>query len=205
MNDVISVINLLIATSALTLAVLNTLWMRRRPKLQIVYRDQTPFKKHLTVNRGTDTVSTETFIRIRVSNGNRALAKSCSGKLVHLYTNKQRVEAFDPVKLHWAPNRPDDDSPIDLAYGEFEYLDIVRTQSDKKKIKIYTNTHKRGTLRELSPGVYIFQVVVYCANESSTSCWFRVDTSVELAGSDEPWVSMEKLTSREAANLVVRM
>lgn len=188
-----TVINAIIAGIALILSIINTWWLRQRPRLTIAYRDEVPFKKFLRIIEDPEPQRTETFVRVRVRNEKPILAKACTGKIVQWYTDAERVESFDPIRLHWVSNRYDDYSPIDLAYREFEYLDILTTITSDKRIRIYTNTHERGTPYTFEPGDHVFQVAVYSANESSVSAWFRVTCDTKKIHSSEPWISMAEL------------
>ena len=190
-----------IAAVALVLSIINTWWMRRRPRLTISYRDETPFKKFLRVILDSEPHPTESFARVRVKNEKPMLAKTCVGKIVHWYTEGEPVESFDPIRLHWVSNRINDYSPIDLAYGEFEYLDLLQTVTRDRQIRIYTNTHERGAPYTFNLGNHVFQLAVYSANESSTSAWFRVISNEGNIESAKPWISVAKLSKGELRKL----
>ena len=97
------------------------------------------------------------------------------GRIVKELKNSEEVKEFDPIKLHWFSNVPNDYSDINLSYQEFDYLDLIVTDTKKYKIKINTTTHMRGILTEFDlKAEHRFKVVVYCENEVSKSKCFKI-------------------------------
>ena len=135
----------------------------------------------------------EIFIRVKVNNSRKKIAKKCFGKITDWYTNGKKVDEFDPIKLHWVSNDLSDYSPIDLAKDEYEYLDIIKTNREQAKLLIYTNTHPRGTPLSFSDkDEHLFRLSIYCENETSTSKWFVLSYTGDRNTGDLTWISMKQ-------------
>jgi len=69
------------------------------------------------------------WIRLRVVNSGKSVAKNCEGKMVRIIdasTNQERKD-FDPIVLRWVGSTID--KPIDINRNEDEYLDIIQTNA----------------------------------------------------------------------------
>ncbi|MDZ7725578.1 MAG: hypothetical protein U5R06_22830 [candidate division KSB1 bacterium] len=187
-------LNTLFSGLALVLSIISLYLHRRKPKLHIIYEDKFPFKKLLMVKNGSRPFPPEVFIRVKVLNSQRKIAKNCFGKITEWYTNGKNVNKFDPIKLHWVSNNIDDYSPIDLSKDEFEYLDILLTKKDQSKIQVYSNTHPRGTpLIFDDKDDHIFKLSIYCENETFVSKWFKVNFQEKDPDEECTWISMQNL------------
>lgn len=167
-------VNLAISLIALLLSAFNAYWnFIRKPKLKIVYKDEEPYRKYLSSE--TD-FSPEWYIRFKVINVRKAVAKRCVGKIVEWYTGDRRVESFDPIKLHWVSNGLEDYSGIDLSYQEFDYLDLVVTQRKENRFRIYSNTHLRGIPLYFNMNEkHTLKVAVYSEKEAFQFSWFTIE------------------------------
>jgi len=147
----------------------------RKPKLHILYEDIEPFRKFLIDEENKQKHQAEWYIRIQIKNTRRVIAKKCFGKILEWYTNGKNLFLFDPIKLHWVCNDPNDFSPIDLSYQEFDYIDIFYTDKRSKKLIIYTNSKPRGLpIDRLSyKDEHVFKIAIYCENEVSKFKYFR--------------------------------
>jgi hypothetical protein len=69
------------------------------------------------------------WIRLRVVNSGRSVAKNCEGKMVRIVdaSTKQARADFDPIVLRWVGSTID--RPIDINRNEVEYLDIIQTSA----------------------------------------------------------------------------
>lgn len=70
------------------------------------------------------------WIRLKVTNSGKSVAKKCEGKLtkiINLPAGTERQD-FDPIVLHWVGASTDE--PIDINMGEYEYLDLIHTVDD---------------------------------------------------------------------------
>ncbi|OLT58064.1 hypothetical protein BJP37_02410 [Moorena bouillonii PNG] len=157
---------------ALFLSLLSLQWSRRRPKLEVTYEDKSPFKKHAQI---IETWESSVFVRVRVRNRGSNIAKGCTGKVVSWCAGKEETDDFDPVRVHWVSNPPDDDGPISLAVGEFEYLDVFRVNIGGGRLDLYTNSHPRATSMSFAwPQAFVLKVVVYCEDSPASSIRLRV-------------------------------
>ena len=174
MNN-LTFINLALSITALLLSALNVYWnFFRRPKLQVVYIDKAPYRKYLTSDVHPD--SPEWYIRLKVINKQRVIAKNCVGRIVEWYTNDKQVESFDPIKLHWVSNSYDNYSGIDLSYQEFDYLDIIVTRKKEGMFKIYTNIQLRGIPVKFNINErHMFKVSIYSEKEAYKFSWFLIE------------------------------
>jgi hypothetical protein len=69
------------------------------------------------------------WIRLRVVNSGKSVAKNCEGKMVRIIdaSTKQERKDFDPIVLRWVGSTID--KPIDINRNEDEYLDIIQTNA----------------------------------------------------------------------------
>jgi hypothetical protein len=112
-----------------------------RPKFDIEIGNEEPFCRQSRLRRGVNPDGTPIlgpwsyWIRIRVRNRGRSVARDCEGKLTQItQTSDMRDRPdFDPVILHWVgkPHSPEFvGKPIDINRDESEYLDVVFTIAD---------------------------------------------------------------------------
>lgn len=169
------ILNFTIAALALLLSFFLAWWQfLRKPNIEIVYHDDEPYRK-LLIPEGRKNYDAEWFVRIKVINTNRLIAKNCFGKIIEWYTNGEKVKSFDPIKLHWVSNPPNDFSHINLSYQEFDYLDLIVTEKNQNKIKLYTNTHSRGIPIDFDlKSEHLLKVVIYCENEAYKFKYFII-------------------------------
>jgi len=199
---IFNIINLCIAFLALILAVITTYHQFfKNPKLRLSFKDEPPYSKYLNNIGISANLAFNWFIRIKVENQRKALAKNCFGKITEWYTENKLVTEFDPVRLHWVSNLPDDFTPIDLSYKEYDYLDLLITDEDNNLLKIYTNTHPRGipvtfNLRES----HIFKVSVYCENGESTHLYLKVVPEDNMEFS-ERIIHVNKINEKEIRSM----
>jgi len=189
----------IVAIVALILSVINMIYVFRRPKLKIIFEDDEPFKKHLWHNRNTPNRELEIFARIKVVNKRRKLAKRCTGKITHWLCNDEIVKNFDPIVLHWVSKEPSDYSEIDLAFREFEYLDVFFTLRNQSRIRIYTNTHPRGIQTEFNDkDKHVFKILIYSENALPKSKWFKTEFQQTDPLEKLFWISMKELSRGHA-------
>ena len=106
------------------------------------------------------------------------VAKGCKGKLTSVRdASKNRRFEYDPMSLHWVsegmtgPNRY---GPIDLAFGEGDYLDIIRTFEGQSNVRIATGPEPKGSPHDLPAGAHYLTVTIYGANFEPESFHLRV-------------------------------
>ena len=144
---------------------------RNRPKFAIEFENKEPFCRHnrtwfgvLADSRREGPVSTY-WVRLRVKNAGRSIARGCEGKLVRIAdvtTNEDRKD-FDPVVLHWVGTTH---NPIDINKSEYEYLDVIFTRADNPKVFCIHCEEKEPRAINLCPERkdYILQIVLYGKN-----------------------------------------
>jgi hypothetical protein len=198
----LTLINLALSIIALLLSGLNVYWnFFRKPKLQILYKDQQPFRKYLLSAAHPE--SPEWYVRIKVINTQKAIAKNCVGKIVEWHTDNKQVESFDPIKLHWVSNELDNYAGIDLSYQEFDYLDIIVTQRWESKFIIYTNTHLRGTPLQFDANSrHLFKVAIYSEKEAFSFSWFLIEK--DLASEDDRLIAVTQIAENRVGKLLKR-
>lgn len=111
-----------------------------RPKFHVEIGNEEPFSRHTDVitdhnDDGTAITRRSYWIRIRVENAGRSVARGCEGKLVRITQADNMTDRtdFDPVVLHWVGRPHSTESvgnPIDVNKHEYEYLDVVHTIAD---------------------------------------------------------------------------
>ena len=91
-----------------------------RPKFQVDFKNEEPYCR--TTMEGY-------WIRLRVINSGKSVAKNCEGKMVRIIDapTKQERKDFDPIVLRWVGSTTD--KPIDINSNEDEYLDIIQTNA----------------------------------------------------------------------------
>ena len=169
---------------ATAIVVLINLWLVvfkprwEKPKFSIGYGDREPYCRHTSsrkIHSGTDRLLGDSWvytlwIRVRVTNSGRSVAKRCLAKLVSVADGHGvELESFDPTQLNWAgaswEARPFE--TIDLDRGDYEYLNVLLTQASNENIYFagtelpWTACEKRGITGKLPPGVYVLKITVY--------------------------------------------
>jgi len=196
----LTLINLALSVIALLLSGLNAYWnFFRKPKLQVIYKDQEPFRKYLISDANPG--SPEWYVRIKVINTQKAIAKNCVGRIVEWHTDNRQVESFDPIKLHWVSNELDNYAGLDLSYREFDYLDIIVTQRRESKFIIYTNTHLRGIPLLFDANArHLFKVAVYSEKEAFSFSWFLIER--DLASEEYRMIAVSQIAENQVEKLL---
>jgi len=150
----------------------------------------------------SDRVSPTLWLRVKVRNIGRSVAERCIGKLMEIMDAEGNVlDGFDPTQLLWV-STPWGTVPflnISLNRGEYEYLDVLVTQSGDDKIHIcgdqfvWANYEPRAITRWLEPGNYILHITAYGDNVEPKTKYLSLiwrakdfkDVSVEIHDSIE--------------------
>lgn len=134
-------------------------WLQK-PRIEIEFKNKPPFcvsAQPITRN-GRLSSNFSYHIRLKVTNKGKSVAKKLRGKLLEILTitdekKEKPIDFFNPVFLHWSSEefaRGDLRylNPLDLCYKEYDYLDIVFTQEQKKDlVTICTNPFPRGCIK----------------------------------------------------------
>lgn len=164
---------------ALLLASFNSLlkWYRK-PILTIEFENKEPYCRHVPQTNG----STAYFLRLRVKNTGKSMARDCEGKLVKILDVDPRYERsdFDPANLHWAGHGTN--NAISIHKAAYEYLDIVHVRSDSSKIFLKTNeVEPRGFPLAFPRQDYILDVVLFGKNTKPVEKFFKIHMEATFA------------------------
>lgn len=164
-------------TLALALA---TIWVTlikpwwNKPKFSIKFDNCTPYCRETWV-KGSSTTDDRTYqqvpaywIRLKITNSGKSLAKRCVGKLAKVMNESgEELSGYDPVQLHWVGTSWED-VPfryIDLNPSEYEYLDILYTRADSLATAlICKDLLPRGIPNHFKPGKHRLQITIYGDN-----------------------------------------
>jgi hypothetical protein len=158
-------------------------WLNR-PKFYVTFDNTEPYCRQTEIEVSKDLSgfvtkrTTAYWIRLRVTNSGKSVAKRCIGKLVKVMKQSgEELAEYDPFSLHWVGTDPDEIplKPVDLNRGEYEYLDLIYTSADApKKAFIYTDHVPRGIPTFINPGEYILQVTIYADNADPETKKYRL-------------------------------
>ena len=113
------------------------------------------------------------WLRVRVENTGRSIAKTCLVKLIKIMDRDGNpVKPFDPTRLHWVatPWEAVPFSSITLNREDYEYVDVLVTQEGIPCILIcgdqfvWAKYEGRAILKHLDKGCYILQITAYGEN-----------------------------------------
>lgn len=154
----------------------------QQPRFGIEFDMGVPYCRKTSVDVKLDKERTYTtmayWLRIRVRNLGKSVARRCIGKLVAVMdTDGNLIQQYDPVTLKWVGT--DENAvplwPIDLNPEECEYLDVLSTRYDvKSHAYIMTDRMRRGIPKALLPGSYILHITIYGDGVSPESKYFSV-------------------------------
>ena len=105
---------------------------RNKAVLAVEFAQNKPFCRHAPLVLGVEhvmsgeiqVIENAYFIRLRIKNRGRWVAKKVEGRLERVIDEGTGGEEtdFDPVVLHWVGR--DERGPIDINRSEYEYLDV---------------------------------------------------------------------------------
>lgn len=178
---------------ALFLAFLGSLLRKyRKPKLKIEFDNKVPFCRHSRISNLPNQPEGY-FLRLRVRNTGKSIARDCEGKLVRILdanTNRERTD-FDPTNLHWTGHERK--NTISIHKTAYEYLDVVYVRDDMPQILIYTNEEQpRGFPFSLQRNNYILDIVFFGKNTEPVEKFFKLEVGAGFA------VGYDKITMQEA-------
>jgi len=152
-----------LAVMTFFIEIILTFW--NRPCFAIEFENREPFCR---VTRVNDTRLHAYYVRLRVFNSGRSVAKNCLGKITEVTDVKGTgLVDYDPVQLSWVGTKLDTIplSTIDLNAKDYEYLNLVYVRSDNAGVAyIAKDELPRGTTVCFFPDSYIIQVTIYGQN-----------------------------------------
>jgi len=119
------------------------------------------------------------WVRIKITNSGKTVAKNCTGRineLLYVKDNKETpCQPFDPCVLHWVGQKGDDLNPIDINKKEYNYLDILFTEKDDPDFFVNTDLEQqRGIKYNWEAGEYLLKIALYSENSKPASKTLRV-------------------------------
>lgn len=162
-----------IATAIVAIIVAFLPYIRRwfnRPRFSIEFKNEKPFCRVAHLIRrlavaGAEVTIPTYWVRLRVWNVGKSVAKACEGKLVRIIDAETKEESkdFDPVVLRWTGASP---NPIDINKSEYKYLDILYTRKDDAEHFFITSIDEKARETNLTPERkdYILHIVLYGEN-----------------------------------------
>lgn len=177
--------------AALILASLGGLLRKyRKPVLTIEFENKEPFCRHSPIIEYGKAIGY--FLRLRIRNTGKSIARECEGKLVRILNADTREERtdFDPTNLLWVGHERRD--AISIHKRAYEYLGIVYVQDNAPKIRISTNEiESRGVSFELERSTYILDVVLFGKNTEPVEKFFKLEVGAGFL------VGYDKITLKE--------
>ena len=151
---------LALAAVAFVISIVLPWW--RQPRFKIEFDNKEPYC------RKADAPPQSYWLRLKVTNSGKSVAKSCSGSLVKFMGNSGELEGHDPVPLHWinTPWAPQEFfRRIDLNRGEHDFLDVLVTRHEHQgKALLFTSCLFGDKPEEVSQGTCRILVTVYGDN-----------------------------------------
>jgi len=178
-NFIVESVAALATVFAVIVALALALGCFQKPKLEIEFRQEEPYcrKWPATSDMWAGQIW-RYWIRIKVTNKGKGVAKKCKGKLVDIKKVKddgslEQFQPFDPVILRWIDYPENKYGPIDLNREEPTYLNIIYTmkpgeseiQKERAKLAwICGDIEGKGIEGKLPIGKYILTLVIYGEN-----------------------------------------
>ena len=122
------------------------------------------------------------FVRLKVRNIGKSMARDCEGKLVRIFDAGSRQERmdFDPANLHWTGHGTD--NAISIHKTAYEYLDLAQVNTSAPDIVLNTNEIvPRGIRLTLPRGDYILDVVLFGKNTEPVEKFYLLHMNAGFA------------------------
>ena len=162
---------------------LSILWLEilrprlRAPRFDITFDNAEPFcQNRFTTYDG----QFHLWVRLRVKNKGKSVARNCEGKLTQILDCERRpLMGHDPAVLHWAVvlrGGSWDYRPIDINRGEEQYLDVLHVSgADPDTALLALSPAPMTTVQTLSRGTYYLGITIYGDNVAPLSRLYRVE------------------------------
>jgi hypothetical protein len=144
-----------------------------KPKLKVDFKNEEPFCRNAILINDAAQIK-HYWVRVRISNVGRSVARNCRGKLIRIRdanTMEERKD-FDPAILRWVTGQG---KPIDLPYKDREYLNILFTRQNDPLHLVIDAEDKEPRAINLFPERkdYILDMIFYADNvESITESFY---------------------------------
>lgn len=152
-----------------------------KPKLIFEFDNKEPYCRKipniLDPKTGKITLLNSYYVRLRIKNTGRFIARDCKGKLIaiaHKDLGTLRQD-FDPVILRWVGNY-NSSGMLDINSREYEYLDIFNTneESDRFHIAAIDYSIPRGITMDPQRDDYFILVSIYAENADPIEEVYRI-------------------------------
>ena len=201
---VISVISLIIS-SLVAIAVIYREWIHNwvfKPELKVTFSLEEPISRETMVNVQIPPLEPPQYkrafwLRLRVKNGGRSVARRCEGILAEVANPKGELDTrYDPLALRWAIapiNRGLE--PLDIARGRDVDLNIFTTIEGEQNAPFATYQDPRGVPLYLEPGDYWLRIVIYGDNFKPIERGY----TVRWDGKDYKGVGMQEMNEKPSS------
>jgi hypothetical protein len=162
-----------LALAAVTFVVAILLPFLKKPKFTTKFDNVAPY-----CIKNDKTPPQSYWLRLKVTNSGKAVARNCSGKLVKIIGDAGEITNYEPVKLHWVGTQWGDMfyfKTIDLNRGEYDFLDILVTRADVQRRAFLFTPDLFGDKPKEIPAEARIQVTIHgddvkpCSREYSIS------------------------------------
>ena len=168
-----------------------------RPKLSLKFDNKEPYCREATVKleqiQPPNNITLAYYIRIRVANIGKSVAKRCVAKLAEVGDDSGKtLSDYDPWPLHWVSTDWHEVpfNAIDLNQNEYQYFDVSHTIQDKPGLAIICKDNSpRGINPWFTKGEYILQITLYGDNCKPVTQKYRLI----WAASDHKDIKLEAL------------
>lgn len=170
---VIAVISLIIS-SLVAIAVIYREFIHDKvfsPKLEVTFSLKGPISREARVPGGGDAIGATQWknsfwLRLRVRNGGRSIARECEGILAEVRNPEGELDKrYDPLTLSWAiapSNRGLE--PLDIARNRVVALNTFFTVEGESNAPFATHPDRRGVPLYLEPGDHWLRIAIYGDN-----------------------------------------
>lgn len=152
----------------------------------IVYRDGDP-SFCWTVHPTEDTDVKEYFVRFRVQNIGRSLARKCEVRVVRVFQNDSKTEKMRiPINLKWSGYHS---YTVDIrGRGAFEYLDFVSASEGVSEINLVSierestglSPHEYTQFPFKKEGQYVVHLILYSDDTNPIEKRFLIETESDV-------------------------
>ena len=150
----------------------------KRPKFEVDFKDEP-----ICLRENTDARRESFWLRVRVTNSGRSVAKGCTGRITKFMSDSGQLD-YDPLILHWIeiPWEREPFRAVDLRRQEERYLDIlVQKAKDPSRLFLFTpplyEPEPLDNLKEVPTGTSRIEIVIYGENTEPCPKKYQIMTN----------------------------
>ena len=151
----------------------------KRPRFEVDFTD-----KPIFLRERTDSGWESYWLRARVTNAGRSVAKGCNGRITKFMDDAGKLIDRDPLTLHWikTPWEHEPYRAVDLRGGEERYLDIlVQKEKDPSRVFLFTPPLRDiDGLQEVPTCTCRIEIVIYGENAEPCPMKYQIMTGGHL-------------------------